>query len=296
MLKSMTGYGRDTVETDSFVLTVEVKSVNNRFLKITGRVPEELTCLQSQIEELIRKRLVRGSVYFNVAVEPRSRADLYEIDHGVLRKYLTALRESHEALNIDDKEQPSLRDLLLLPGVVRAEEGIKLGDDELLGAARKAMDNALTRLVDMRRQEGAFLEEDFRKRSETLRSLIRQVNTRTPAALIEYNQRLKERVNQLLADAEVNVSSSDLIREVAVVAERSDITEELSRMESHIQQFLETLHSDEPVGRKLEFIVQELFRESNTMGAKALSSELSRSVVEIKAEVDRLKEQVLNIE
>lgn len=297
MLKSMTGYGRDTVETDAFVLTVEVKSVNNRFLKITGRVPEELSYLQTKIEDLIRKRLIRGSVYFSVVVEPCSRADLYDIDTAVLEKYLTALREAHDILNIPETEQPPLRDLLLLPGVVRAEDGgMKLGDDKLLAAACTAMDNALTQLVEMRRQEGAFLEEEFRVRSDALRNLIRKVNAETPAALKEYNQKLKERVNQLLEDAEANVSTSDLIREVAVVAERSDLTEELSRMESHLQQFLDSLEGDQPVGRKLEFIVQELFRESNTMGAKALSSGLGRNIVEIKAEVDRLKEQVLNIE
>ncbi len=296
MLKSMTGYGRDTVETDAFVLTVEVKSVNNRFLKITGRVPEELSYLQTKIEELIRKRLIRGSVYFSVVVEPRSRADLYEIDNGVLQKYLTTLREAHEILNINNQQEPSLTDLLLLPGVVRAEDKMKLGADELLDAACTAMDKALTQLVEMRLQEGAFLESEFRDRREALRGLIQKVNTETPAVLQEYNEKLKERVNHLLANADVNVSSNDLIREVAVVAERSDITEELSRMESHLQQFLESLDSDQPVGRKLEFIVQELFRESNTMGAKALSAELSRCVVEIKAEVDRLKEQVLNIE
>lgn len=296
MLKSMTGYGRDTVETDAFVLTVEVKSVNNRFLKITGRVPEELSYLQTKIEDLIRMRLIRGSVYFSVVVEPCCRADLYEIDNGVLQKYLTTLRESHEILDINDKQQPSLTDLLLLPGVVRAEDKLKLGADELLDAACTAMDKALTQLVEMRRQEGAFLETEFRDRNETLRGLIQRVNSETPAVLHEYNEKLKERVNQLLANADVNVSSSDLIREVAVVAERSDITEELSRMESHLQQFVESLDSDQPVGRKLEFIVQELFRESNTIGAKALSAKLSRSVVEIKAEVDRFKEQVLNIE
>ncbi len=296
MLKSMTGYGRDTVETDAFVLTVEVKSVNNRFLKITGRVPEELSYLQTKIEDLIRKRLVRGSVYFSVVVEPRSRADLYEIDNGVLQKYLTTLREAHEILNINNQQEPSLTDLLLLPGVVRAEDKMKLGADELLDAACTAMDKALTQLVEMRRQEGAFLESEFRDRREALRGLIQKVNTETPAVLQEYNEKLKERVNYLLVNADVNVSSNDLIREVAVVAERSDITEELSRMESHLQQFLESIESTQPVGRKLEFIVQELFRESNTMGAKALSAELSRSVVEIKAEVDLLKEQVLNIE
>ena len=148
----------------------------------------------------------------------------------------------------------------------------------------------------MLKNVGTRRKAEFRNRSQALRGLIEKVNTETPAALRDYNEKLKERVNQLLADAEASVSSSDLIREVAVVAERSDITEELSRMESHIQQFLESLDSDQPVGRKLEFIVQELFRESNTMGAKALSTGLSRSVVEVKAEVDRLKEQVLNIE
>ncbi len=296
MLKSLTGYGRHTEETDSFVLTVEVKSVNNRFLKITGRVSEELAYLQTQIEEIIRKRLVRGSVYFSLTVEPLSRADLYEIDNAVLQKYLSMLKESQKMLNSATTEQPQLRDLLLLPGVVRAEEKLKLGDDELLSAARSAMNSALSQLIAMREQEGAFLEEEFRNRNEVLRGLLKKVHADVPTALNDYNRKLTERVNQLLAEAELNVSTPDLLREVAVVAERSDITEELSRMESHLQQFSDSLASGAPVGRKLEFIVQELFRESNTMGAKALSAELSRSVVEIKAEVDRLKEQVLNIE
>ena len=296
MLKSMTGYGRDTEQTDSFLLTVEVKSVNNRFLKITGRVSEELAYLQTQIEEIIRKRLIRGSVYFSLTVEPLSRADLYEIDNAVLQKYLSMLKESQKILNSAATEQPQLRDLLLLPGVVRAEEKLKLGDDELLSAARSAMNRALSQLIAMREQEGAFLEEEFRNRSEVLRRLIKKVHADIPTALNDYNQKLTDRVNRLLAEAELNVSTPDLLREVAVVAERSDITEELSRMESHLQQFSDSFANDAPVGRKLEFIVQELFRESNTIGAKALSAELSRSVVEIKAEVDRLKEQVLNIE
>ena len=296
MLKSMTGYGRHAVETDTFVLTVEVKSVNNKFLKITGRVSEEFTYLQTKIEDLIRKRLIRGSVYFSLTIEPRSTADLYEIDNAVLEKYMKTLRESPAFLNTPDAEQPKLRDLLLLPGVVRAEEGLKPGTDELLPVACKAMDKALSELVDMRVQEGAFLEQEFRSRTQSLRHLIQKVHTDVPTALNGYNQKLRERVNHLLTDAELNVCASDLIREVAIVAERSDITEELSRMESHLQQFLESLDTDQAVGRKLEFIVQELFRESNTMGAKALSTELSRSVVEIKTEIDRLKEQVLNIE
>jgi uncharacterized protein (TIGR00255 family) len=158
------------------------------------------------------------------------------------------------------------------------------------------MEEALTSVKSMRREEGRNLEEDLRARSRTLSVLLDKIRTVAPRELDDYKRRLEERVRLLLGERTALLTSEDILKEVALLAERSDITEEIARMDSHIMQFSAALESDLPVGRKLEFITQEMFRESNTMGAKSSSSELSEFVIELKAEVDRIKEQVLNIE
>jgi uncharacterized protein (TIGR00255 family) len=294
LLKSMTGYGESTEEGKNFVLSIEVKSVNNRFLKISGKIPEEVSYLQNELEEQIRKALPRGSVFFTVRFEPTRFADLYEIDEELLKKYLKTLRKITEELK--SKEEILLKDLLLLPGVIHTEEALILGKEAVLPVARKAMDQALERLVRMRSQEGTRLDEEFRQRSERLFKLLAGVKSEAPRALEHYHQKLEERVNQLLSQKGVTLDHGELLKEVAILAERSDITEEIARLDSHLKQFVETLDSPQAVGRKLEFIVQEMFRESNTMSSKSSSTALNQSIVEIKAEVDRLKEQVVNVE
>jgi uncharacterized protein (TIGR00255 family) len=294
MLKSMTGYGQATMEGNGFVLSIEVKSVNNRFLKIAGKIAEEVSYLQNELEEQIRKVVVRGSLSFTLHFEPTRYDDLYEIDEGVLKKYLKSLNRIKADLKLD--EQIHLKDLLLLPGVIHTQEALILGKDEVLPVARHSMDKALQDLLTMRAREGAALTEEFRKRNTLLRQLLEKVKKEVPLALEEYHAKLEDRVNQLLNDRGVKLTPEDLIPEVAILAERSDITEEIARFDSHLEQFSSTIESTQPCGRKLEFIVQELFRESNTMGAKSSSTVLNRSIVEIKAEVDRLKEQVVNVE
>jgi len=180
--------------------------------------------------------------------------------------------------------------------VIHTQEALILGKDEVLPVARHSMDKALQDLLTMRAREGAALTEEFRKRNTLLRQLLEKVKKEVPLALEEYHAKLEDRVNQLLNDRGVKLTPEDLIPEVAILAERSDITEEIARFDSHLEQFSSTIESTQPCGRKLEFIVQELFRESNTMGAKSSSTVLNRSIVEIKAEVDRLKEQVVNVE
>jgi uncharacterized protein (TIGR00255 family) len=294
MLKSMTGYGEAKVEASMFVLAVEVKSVNNRFLKIAGKVPEEISYIQNELEECVRRHLARGSVYFTVRFTPTRFADLYEIDSDVLKKYLATLKSLQSELQTS--EEFLLKDLLLLPGVIRTEENLELGKEEVLPVALGAMEEALRNLVDMRAKEGACLEEEFRSRTSLLRKLMERVKSEAPGALEEHGQRLEERVNLLLSEKGVALGAQDVLKEVALLAERSDISEEIARFDSHLSQFVASLDSPQAVGRKLEFIVQEMVRESNTMGAKFSISALNQLIVDIKAEVDRLKEQVMNVE
>jgi len=290
----MTGYGEATLEDGRFVIGVELKSVNNRFLKIAGKVPEEISYLLGELEERIRKSLLRGSVALTVRFEPTRHADLYEIDEELVKKYLKTLTRIKKELNSD--EPIFIKDLLLLPGVVQTEEALKLGKEEVLPVALRALDEALRQIVAMREMEGATLGKEFRTRAAGLEELVARVAKEAPRAVEEYRRKLEERVNQLLRDKGVALAPEDLLKEVAILAERSDITEEIQRFESHLQQFRGTIDQSGPVGRKLEFIVQEMVRESNTMSAKSSSTALSQGIVEIKAEVDRLKEQVMNVE
>jgi uncharacterized protein (TIGR00255 family) len=294
MLRSMTGYGDATVEDSRFVLALEVKSVNHRFLKISSKIAEEVSYLQNDLEELIRKRLVRGSIFFTLWFEPTSYSDLYDIDESLLKKYWTTLRKLKDELNTG--EEIYIKDLLLLPGVIHTEEALILGKEEVLPEALRAMDEALSKLLSMREEEGRNLEADMSLHARHLGNLLEKIKQAAPLALEEYHQKLDQRVRLLLGEQHGILAPEDILKEVAILAERSDITEEIARMESHLKQFSDALESQEPVGRKLEFIVQEMFRESNTMGAKTSSRELNQHIVELKAEVDRLKEQVLNIE
>ncbi len=294
MLKSMTGYGEATVEGKNFVLSIELKSVNNRFLKVSSKIPEEVSYLQNDLEGEIRKSILRGSVFFTARFAPTRYVDLYEIDEEVLKKYLKTLNRIKEELS--SNEEVRLKDLLLLPGVIHTEEALILGKEVVLPVALRAMAGALAKFVKMRGLEGSRLESEFRKRSARVGELLEKVKLDAPRALGEYQQKLEERVNQLLREKGVKLEPAELLKEVAILAERSDITEEIQRLESHLHQFVETLGEPQPVGRKLEFIVQEMFRESNTMSAKSSNTALSHGIVEIKAEVDRLKEQVVNVE
>jgi len=294
MLKSMTGYGEAMAEGKTFAFSVELKSVNNRFLKIVAKIADEVSYLQNDLEELVRKRVVRGSVSFTVRFAPTRYVDLYEIDEEVLKKYMATLNRIKDDLN--SKEEIFIKDLLLLPGVIHTEETLILGKQEVLPVALKAMEDALDHLLAMRGEEGAHLEEEFRKRTEGIFGLVSRVKVEAPQALQEYRQKLEERLNLLLTETGITLSQEDLLKELAILAERSDITEEVARLESHLKQFMRNLDSAQPVGRKLEFIVQEMAREANTMGAKSNNTTLNQSIMEIKAEVDRLKEQVMNVE
>lgn len=295
MLRSMTGYGEATIDGGSFLLTIEIKSVNNRFLKITTKVEDEISYVQNELEEQAKKSIARGSVSITVRFLPVSNADVYEIDTGVLEKYLGTLSAFQRERGIEG-EPIRLKDVLPLPGVVRVQESQRLGKDRVLPVALQAMDEALKHFIKMREEEGSNLEKEFRERARTLRRLVADMRAEAPNALAEYRARLEERIQLILEDKGIALSAEDILKEVALLAERSDINEELARLESHLDQMEAVLDAKEPAGRRLEFILQEMAREANTMGSKTSGSRLSRLVLETKAEVDRLREHAANVE
>jgi uncharacterized protein (TIGR00255 family) len=298
----MTGYGDARVATERFVFSVEVRCVNNRFLKVHFKVPDEVLYLQNDMEVVIRSRLSRGSVFVTVLFEPARQTDLYDIDGDVLNKYLERISRIKAQFQLRDdlkahvQDPVQLRDLLPLPGVVRAVETLALDKQHVWPAAQRGIEEALVKVSGMRETEGRHLERELRQRAQSVGALLDSVRRNLPQAMEEYHRRLDRKVRQLLGDQQAVLAPEDVLKELAILAERSDISEEISRMESHLKQFTRALDSAEPVGRKLEFLVQEMYRESNTMGAKTISAGVSQDMVEMKAEVDRLKEHVLNIE
>ena len=299
MLRSMTGYGDATVETEDFALSIDARTFNNRFLKLNAKIPDEIIYLQNDLEEMIRSRLTRGSVFYTVRFQPTRPADLYDVDHEVVRKYadsIRALSEEFGAQGFTTNTDIRVQELLLLPGAVTGEEALRLGRELVEPAARDAMSQTLDAVVQMRETEGRNLTADLKERRQGLIEHLESVKAESPAALQEHYKKLEEKVRKLLGEQESILAPEDIVKEAAILAERADVSEEVARLGSHLDQFDESLESDAPVGRKLEFIVQEMLRESNTMGAKVANNALSRHVVEIKAEVDRLKEQVLNIQ
>ena len=293
-MRSMTGYGDAVSETPEFVLGIDIKAVNNRFLKISSKISDEVSFLQVDLDEAVRKRLARGSIFFTLRFQPTTFSDLYQVNEDVVKKYVDTVKKLREELG--STEDVRLQDILTLPGAIKADDSVIPERAEVLPLALETMETALAKMIEMREHEGGNLREELRVRYENVGSLMGEVKKAAPQALEEHFRKLEERTRALLGEQKAGLDEGGVLREAALLAERADISEEIARMDSHLEQFSETMESTEPVGRKLEFICQEMFRESNTMGSKAPGSEVGRSVVEIKAEVDRLKEQVLNVE
>jgi len=293
-MRSMTGYGDAVSETPDFVLSIDVKAVNNRFLKISSKISDEVSFLQVDLDDAVRKRLARGSIFFTLRFQPTTFSDLYQVNEDVVKKYVATVKKLREELG--STEDVRLQDILTLPGAIKADDSVIPERAAVLPIALETMENALEKMIEMREHEGGNLHEELRGRHENLGSLMGDVKKAAPQALEEHFRKLEERTGALLGEQKAGLDEGGILREAAIIAERSDISEEIARMDSHLDQFSEAMESTEPVGRKLEFICQEMFRESNTMGSKAPGNEVGRFVVEIKAEVDRLKEQVLNVE
>jgi len=294
MLNSMTGYGEAQGETDGINYAVEVKAVNNRYLKTIVKLPDILAFLEEDIERLLRGNLARGTVNYALRCKDVSASTLFDIDESALQaivEKLGRIKPSAEmARSID------IGSLLNLPGIIRPMQP----DEETAGrmklAILKTSEEAIGRLKEMRAAEGAALEADLNEHCREIQESLGHIRGRSGVVVQEYARKLKKRVDDLLAHAELKLDEEALAREVAILADRSDISEEITRLDSHLQQFATACGGDDQAGRRLDFISQEMLREANTIASKSSDAEITRTVVDMKCRVDRIKEQVQNIE
>ncbi len=289
---SMTGFGKGTFALNGRELTVELKSVNNRFLDISMRLPRVLSPLEDTFRHALQDRLNRGhiDVYVNYRNQ-REDAKSVRVDTQLLEAYLTCARIAARELSITD--DLTLSKALTLPDVteiVPAEE-----DQEALQQLGKtAVDLAIDALLAMRRGEGSRLKKDLTARMDTMEGYAAAIEKRAPGVAEDYRVRLTERVNEMLGETEVD--RSRLATEIALFADKAAIDEEIVRLKSHLLHFRELLEAEEPVGRKMDFLIQEMNRECNTIGSKANDAALTDLVLLCKAEIEKLREQVQNIE
>lgn len=292
-LKSMTGYGVGEASSGDFNLTVQLSSVNRKQLDIRMRLPRELQCLESEVYGVIQKALHRGHVTGEVvlAYKGASRPIQVKVDQPLAEACVAKLRCTAEALDLKDDLQASM--LLSIPGIVRFDEA-KLDQKNVFPVLSKALAKALKALQAMRSTEGKALQSDLTKRAAMLSKIVASIEKRAPQIAVTYRKELTKRIK--LAGLELDTEDLRLQKEVVLFADRSDITEELIRLTSHLKQMEKTLVSVKPAGRKMDFLAQEMFREINTIGSKGNDSIILRDVVVFKTELERVREQVQNIE
>ena len=294
MLKSMTGFGRAEHKDDKLHLQVEVRSVNNKYLKITSDVPNALLSHQEQLERHLKEKVHRGSVHLDVRCRTAVNSLPYHLNLEALKGYYRSLQELQKELG-PEGEVP-LAALFSLPGICEKGEGPEREVETQLPLVESLINSAMERLQEMRTQEGKALQEEILRCKRQIERILTRLTKKAPQVVENYRERLHKRVSQLLEGTKAELAESDLAREVAFFAERSDITEEIARLKSHLQQMDETVQGDAPAGRRMGFIVQEMFREANTMGSKVGDGEMLRDVIDIKMEIEKIKEQVFNVE
>lgn len=292
MLRSMTGFGAADLTTSAGRYIVEARSLNHRFLEVLVRLPRELSSLEDRIRALVQGRVLRGRVEVAIIRENYGkRARSVKVDVDLAKTFITALNDLKRTLELTGT--PDLSMLVALPDLIKIEEQ-KEDLEESWPAIAAGVAQAMDRLVGMRGTEGARLAQDLEARIERLRERVDEIERRSPLVVREYGARLTRRIAELLGA--VPVDEGRVATEVAMFADRCDITEEITRFRSHLAQTRQTIHGAGAVGRTLEFIVQELGREANTMGSKANDLEITRTVIAIKGELESLREQIQNVE
>ncbi len=292
MIRSMTGYGRGEAISRGKKFTVELKAVNHRYNEIVLRFPRSFSPLEDQIKRLIQSRVARGRIDGFINVEENGEKNhRVNIDKALAAAYYKAMEELRDDLGIDGKIK--LKSLVELPGVLLVEEPPE-EVEELWPAIQEAVESALHNLVSMREVEGAQLAEDLSNRVIRVAELTRNIRDRSPIVVEEYRERLGSRMCDFIKDG--GLDSERLAAEAAIFADRSNITEETVRLDSHLKQVRACLGIDGPVGRKLDFIIQEVNREINTIASKANDLKIGSWVVEVKSELEKIREQVQNIE
>lgn len=292
MIKSMTGYGRVERVEQNRNIVVEAKSVNHRFLEIALRTPSALFPLEMEFKKKIGERFKRGRIDVSIRLEGEG-ADTNKVNLNleIARNYFDVLSRLKDEFHI--QEPISLKNLTSFRDIFTPPSETELGAD-FLDQVDETLQEALTMLMNMRQEEGIALYSDMQMRLGMLQNIMETVKSRTPQVVLEYSKRLAERIKELTSGYPLD--EARLVQEVALMAERCDITEEIVRMHSHICQFRELLQSDEAEGKKIDFLLQEMNREINTIGSKSNDVEIARQVIDAKSELSKLREQAQNIE
>jgi uncharacterized protein (TIGR00255 family) len=296
MLLSMTGYGEASYQSDALSLAIELRALNNRYLKVSLRAAEPYNLLEPEFEKVIRRTVRRGTVQVHLRCQRQVSAQDYQINAHALRSYVSQLRPLCEELGLRDRGEVLLAQALALPGVVPEPGVMNLNLEDEWPVVQRVLEQALVRLQEMRQEEGRAMAQELLQQRDHIARELAQIRERMPGVASAYRDRLLERVRALVAELDVEIDRSELIKEVSIFAERSDIAEEVVRLASHLEQFQEIMNEPESAGRKLEFLTQEMFREANTIGSKAGEVEISRHVVEIKGALERIRELVQNVE
>lgn len=299
MLKSMTGFGRGQYEDENFSVTVEMKTVNHRYNEVAIRLPRFLNPLEDKIRKTILKTVNRGriDVFINADYTSSENCTL-KVDKNLAAAYHRALQEVGSAIGLEELTLNSAQEVMYLSrcqDVINVKEGF-FDVETVWPKVEQAVAEALKNLVAMRETEGGNIYGDFIYRADLIAEKLTQIEARSPMVVEEYQAKLSDRLNNLLADHNITVEPERLLQEVAIFADRASITEEIVRLKSHIKQFKNIINSDQPVGRKLDFLIQEFNREANTIASKANDYTLAQIVVEIKAEIEKIREQIQNIE
>ncbi len=292
MIRSMTTFARSASSGPGLSCSMELKSVNGRYCDVHMRIPRSLAPLEDRIRKAIQQRLQRGRVDFFIQLESSSAlTPSFSPDIAAGRAWLSAAERLADELGL--AQRPALSDLLSgVSGVISAGQE-QADEEELWEKISPQLDRLLDRAMEMSLREGEDLDADIRKRVANISNLLKQIEARREEHLEAAQKALKERVRKLLDHTDLD--EMRLAHEAAIMADRLDITEETVRAASHIERFSEYLESEEPVGRRLDFLTQELFREFNTMASKSCDSEISQAVVEVKGELEKIREQVQNV-
>ncbi len=295
MIRSMTGFGSAEAHAEQWKLRAEARTVNHKELQLSPRLPEAFHLKEFELQKVVEKKIRRGHMYLTVTCRPAEEAGATLVDEAMLRGYLATLKRLAGSEGL--AAQVELGSLLRIPGAlmdVTTDEALR---DRLWPHVVAVTEAAVDELVAMRRAEGANLWRELHEVCNSISNLVESVAGAQSDMVVAYQERLKERIDKLLAGADVHLDEESLAREVALFADRADISEEVARLRSHLEQFRQALDGDEsPVGRRMEFIGQEMLREASTMAAKIPSGVQVRQVLDLKNEVERLREQVRNVE
>ncbi len=291
MISSMTGYGKGVAENSNFTVDLEVKSVNNRFLDIYLKLPNSLMNREYEIREIIKGKISRGKLSVILTLKNIASANGFPaIDKDKLKAYLAVLKEVKKVSKITEKLK--LEHLLYNRELFLQND--KEYDEEVFKLIKKALEAALDQLKKMRRNEGKELAKDLKRRIETIEKKVTEIQNESGHSVNEYFDKLKERMKTLVED--ITSYSDRLELELALIADKSEITEECVRLRSHLKFFLESMEKDEEPGRKLNFLCQEMNREANTISAKTISTSITHNSVLVKEEIEKIREQIQNIE